>query len=107
MVRTLLVPVCAGMRVHGSRTENMTEGRGYIALAAVILARWHPGGAILATLLFGAATALAQRLQGEVGISASLLATLPYLVTLVVLVGWVSRVRPPGDLARPYPAVQR
>jgi general nucleoside transport system permease protein len=86
----------------GSFNENMTVGRGFIALAAVIFGKWHPFGAAAACLLFGFSSGLAQRLQGEADISANLLSTLPYILTLVALVGLVGRSRAPAAVGRPY-----
>ena len=86
----------------GSFNENMTSGRGFIALAAVIFGKWRPFGAFGACLLFGAGSALAQRLQGEADISANILSTLPYVLTLIALVGVIGRARPPAAVGRPY-----
>jgi ABC-type uncharacterized transport system permease subunit len=86
----------------GSFNENMTVGRGFIALAAVIFGKWHPFGAAAGCLLFGFSSALAQRLQGEADISANLLSTLPYILTLIALVGLIGRSRPPAAVGRPY-----
>jgi simple sugar transport system permease protein len=80
----------------------MSGGRGFIALAAVILGKWHPVGAFGACLLFGFASGLAQRLQGEADISANLLSTLPYVLVLIALVGVIGRSRPPAAVGRPY-----
>ena len=87
--------------------ENMTVGRGYIALAAVIFGNWRPFGAFGACLLFGFSSALALRLQGSPLLptelaSANLLSTLPYVLTLVVLVGVIGRSRGPAAAGRPY-----
>lgn len=87
--------------------ENMTAGRGYIALAAVIFGNWRPFGAFGACLLFGFSSALALRLQGspllpEDLASANLLSTLPYVLTLVALVGVIGRSRGPAAAGRPY-----
>jgi simple sugar transport system permease protein len=87
--------------------DNMTAGRGYIALAAVIFGNWRPFGAFGACLLFGFSSALALRLQGSPLLpsdfaSANLLQTLPYILTLVALVGVIGRSRPPGAVGRPY-----
>jgi general nucleoside transport system permease protein len=86
----------------GSFAENMTSGRGFIALAAVIFGKWRPGWAFAACLLFGFGFALAIPLQREAGISENLISTLPYLLTLVALVGLIGRSVPPAAVGRPY-----
>jgi simple sugar transport system permease protein len=86
----------------GAFNENMTVGKGFIGLAAVIFGKWNPYGAFAGCLLFGFASGLAQRLQGEADISANLLSTLPYVLTLVALVGLIGRSRPPASSGRPY-----
>jgi general nucleoside transport system permease protein len=91
----------------GTFNENMTAGRGYIALAAVIFGNWRPFGAFGACLLFGFSSALALRLQGSPLLpsdlaSANLLQTLPYVLTLVALVGVIGRSRGPAAAGRPY-----
>jgi general nucleoside transport system permease protein len=86
----------------GSFNENMTVGRGYIALAAVIFGKWRPFPAFAACLLFGFSSGLAQRLQTEANISANLLQTLPYVLTIIALVGVVGRSRGPAAVGRPY-----
>lgn len=84
-------------------TENLTAGRGFIALAAVIFGRWHPVGAMVATLLFGVADALQLRLQGlGVNVPYQFLLMLPYVLTIVALVGVVKRANSPSALAVPY-----
>jgi general nucleoside transport system permease protein len=85
----------------GSFAEGMTAGRGYVAIAIVVLGRWHPGGIALGALLFGAATALQFLLQ-TLGLNApyQLFLMLPYLLTLFALAGAVGRVRAPADLGR-------
>ena len=74
----------------GAFTENMTAGRGYIALAAVIFGRWNPLGAAGAALLFGLGDALASRLAnaglGRRFIPPDLLTLLPYVVALLALI---------------------
>jgi simple sugar transport system permease protein len=86
----------------GSFAENMTSGRGFIALAAVIFGKWRPGWSFAACLLFGFGFALAIPLQREADISENLISTLPYVLTLVALVGLIGRSIPPAAVGRPY-----
>jgi general nucleoside transport system permease protein len=86
----------------GRFTENMTGGRGYIALAAVIFGKWRPGWAFVATLLFGFGFALAIPLQREADISSNLISTLPYVLTLIAVAGIIGRSIPPAAVGRPY-----
>jgi general nucleoside transport system permease protein len=85
----------------GTFAEGMTAGRGFLAIAIVVLGRWHPAGVALAALLFGAASAM-QFLFQALGVRApyQLFLMLPYLLTLLALAGAVGRVRAPGDLGR-------
>jgi simple sugar transport system permease protein len=85
----------------GTFAEKMTAGRGYIAIAIVVLGRWHPAGVALAALLFGAATAL-QFLFQALGLAVpyQFFLMLPYLLTLLALAGAVGRVQAPADLAK-------
>jgi simple sugar transport system permease protein len=85
----------------GTFAERMTAGRGFLAIAIVVLGRWHPLGVGLAALLFGAATAV-QFLFQALGVNApyQLFFMLPYVLTLLALAGAVGRVRAPGDLGR-------
>jgi len=83
--------------------EGMTEGRGFIALAVVIFARWHPLGALGAAFLFGITEALQFRLQAQGSdIPFQFLAMLPYVVTVVVLVSAFARSAQPAALNKPY-----
>ncbi|MCZ7527027.1 MAG: ABC transporter permease [Acidimicrobiia bacterium] len=83
--------------------ENMTAGRGFIALAAVIFGRWHPVGAFGACVLFGAVDALQFRLQGlESGIPSQIWLAMPYVLGLVVLAGMAGRSRMPSALGTPF-----
>jgi simple sugar transport system permease protein len=82
--------------------QNMTAGRGFIALAAVIFGRWKPGGALAAALLFGFSTALAQRLPAFSPQLATLFQALPYVLTLIAVAGLVGRSRPPAADGIPY-----
>ncbi len=82
--------------------ENMSAGRGFIALAALIFGRWHPIGAALAAFAFGFFEALQMRLQGQplfgVQLPTDLLLMLPYLLTVIALMGFLGRMKPPSDL---------
>jgi simple sugar transport system permease protein len=70
-------------------TENMTAGRGFIAVALVIFSMWHPMRAIVGALVFSGAVAFQLLLQSSgVQVSAFLLNTIPYILTLVVLIAW-------------------
>jgi simple sugar transport system permease protein len=86
--------------VH-SFSQNMTIGKGFIALAALIFGRWRPGGALMAALLFGFSTALAQRLPVFSPSAATLFQALPYVLTLVAVAGLVGRSIPPAAIGRP------
>jgi len=85
-----------------SFNENMTAGRGFIALAAVVFGNWRPWGVLWAALLFGFASALGNALQTAAGVNATLVNALPYVFTLVALVGLVGRSRPPAASGIPY-----
>ena len=86
----------------GSFNENMTDGRGFIALAAVIFGSWRPGGALAAALLFGLSSAVAQRLPAFSESLAVLFQALPYVLVLIVLAGLIGRSRPPAAIGVPY-----
>jgi len=84
-----------------SFTDGMTGGRGYIALAAMIVGKWNPMGAAAACLLFGAAEALQITLQGS-AFPSELLQALPYLVTMLALAGFIGRAVAPRADGIPY-----
>ena len=84
-----------------SFTDGMTNGRGYIAIAAMIVGKWTPFGAAAACLMFGAAEALQITLQGS-GFPSELLQMLPYLLTMLVLAGWIGRAIPPRAIGVPF-----
>jgi simple sugar transport system permease protein len=86
----------------GSFNQNMTAGRGFIALAAVIFGNWRPGGALAAALLFGFSSALAQRLPTFSPSGAVLFQALPYVLTLIAVAGVIGRSRPPAAAGQPY-----
>lgn len=92
----------------GTFAENMSAGRGFIAIAVVVLGRWSPGWVLVAAFFFGAASALQFFLQA-VGFDVpyQLFLALPYLLTLAALAGWVGRARAPAALAQPWPPRER
>lgn len=90
-----------------SFSQNMTAGRGFMALAALIFGRWHPVKALWACLLFGFLDSVAIRLQGvsiaglgEVPVQ--LIQALPYVLTVVLLAGFIGSAVAPQALGRPY-----
>jgi simple sugar transport system permease protein len=85
-----------------SFSENMTAGRGYIALAALIFGRWRPFGALAGCLLFGFASALSDRLPTYSQSAAVLFNILPYAITLIAVAGVIGRSIPPAAIGRPY-----
>ncbi|MCB1455918.1 MAG: ABC transporter permease, partial [Nitratireductor sp.] len=87
----------------GRFDENMTNGRGFIGLAAMIFGRWHPVGALLAALVFGFADSLQQKLAIlQTPIPAEFLAMAPYIATIVLVAGLIGRARPPAADGKPY-----
>jgi simple sugar transport system permease protein len=82
--------------------ENVTAGRGFIALAALIFGNWRPFGAFGAALLFGFSTALAFRLPVYSESAATLFQALPYVLTLIAVAGVIGRTVPPAAVGRPY-----
>jgi simple sugar transport system permease protein len=83
-------------------TEGMTNGRGFIALAAVIFGNWRPFGAFGAALLFGGSTALSFRLAQVWESQSVLFQALPYVLTLIAVAGVIGRSIPPAAAGRPY-----
>lgn len=87
----------------GAFTQNVTAGRGFIALAAVVFGRWRPVGTLLAVLLFAIADAFQIRAQAlGIHVPYQILAMLPYLVTVIALAGIVRGMRAPGALGVNY-----
>ncbi|ARP80362.1 hypothetical protein CAL12_05620 [Bordetella genomosp. 8] len=85
----------------GTFTDGMTSGRGFLALAAIIVGRWTPWGAFAACLVFGAAEALHLRLQmSGLPVSSYVMQMLPYLIALAVLAGLGRSVRLPAGIGR-------
>lgn len=87
----------------GTFAENMSAGRGFIAIAVVVLGRWNPPIVLFAALFFGAASALQFFLQAlGLDLAYQIFLALPYLLTLAALAGWVGRARAPAALALPW-----
>jgi general nucleoside transport system permease protein len=86
----------------GSFDQNASSGNGFIALAAVIMGRWHPIGATLAALFFGFMWSLQTQLAFVDKIPGELLRASPYLATIIAVAGFVGRVRPPAADGEPY-----
>jgi len=87
----------------GRFDENMTNGRGFIGLAAMIFGRWHPVGALMAALVFGFADSLQQKLAIlGTPIPAEFLAMAPYIATIVLVAGLIGKARPPAADGKPY-----
>jgi ABC-type uncharacterized transport system permease subunit len=84
-------------------TRNMTAGRGFIALAALIFGKWRPVQTMLACLLFGCAEAIAIQMQGVIPyIRVEYIQIIPYVLTMVVLAGFIGLSRAPRALGQPY-----
>ncbi|MDH5589269.1 MAG: ABC transporter permease, partial [Gemmatimonadota bacterium] len=91
----------------GTFSEGMSAGRGFIAIAVVVLGRWNPLWVLVAGLLFGTASALQFFLQTlGLDLPYQLFLALPYALTLAALAGWVGRARAPAALARSWPPQQ-
>ncbi len=99
-------------------TRNMTSGRGFIALAALIFGKWRPVQTLLACLLFGFTEAISIQMQGAIklpvffatllrqapgdDIPIQFIQMVPYLLTIIVLAGFIGSSRPPRALGIPY-----
>jgi ABC-type uncharacterized transport system permease subunit len=106
-----LAGVCLSMAQGNGFLRDMSAGRGYLALAALIFGKWRPWPVLAACLLFAAADAVQARLQGVIlpGIGAvpvQLIQALPYMITVVILAGLVGMARPPRALGKPYPPIR-
>lgn len=87
----------------GTFTDGMTSGRGYLALAAIIVGRWMPVGTMVACLVFGAAEALSLRVQAfNLPVSSYVIQMLPYLAALAVLAGLGRSARLPAAIGQPF-----
>jgi ABC-type uncharacterized transport system permease subunit len=82
--------------------SEMSAGRGFIALAALIFGKWHPLGVLGATLLFGAFEAVATSLGGGQILPPTLVQSIPFILTMLVLAGFIGRAIPPKAIGKPY-----
>jgi simple sugar transport system permease protein len=82
--------------------SGMTGGRGYIALAAMIFGRWHPIGAVLASLLFGYAESFRLMVETQIPVPGQFVQMLPYALAVIVLAGFAGRAKPPAADGTPY-----
>lgn len=110
-INTIIAGAMAGLagafltlEAVGSFERGMTNGRGFVALAVMIFGKWSPLGAWGAALLFGFTSALQTQLQfgGQIQIPHQFIGMLPYLMTIIVLAGFVGRSRPPAAEGEPY-----
>jgi ABC-type uncharacterized transport system permease subunit len=83
-------------------TRNMTAGRGFIALAALVFGKWRPVQTMLACLLFGFAEAVSIQMQGVAPVPVQFIQIIPYVLTMIVLAGFIGRSRAPRSLGLPY-----
>jgi ABC-type uncharacterized transport system permease subunit len=87
----------------GTFTDGMTSGRGYLALAAIIVGRWMPLGSLAACLMFGAAEAVSLRVQAfSLPVSSYVIQMTPYLAALLVLAGLGRGARMPAAIGQPF-----
>jgi simple sugar transport system permease protein len=87
---------------RGALYRDVSAGTGFIALAAVIMGRWHPVGATFAALFFGFMWNLQNQLSFVERLPSELLGAAPYLATIIAVAGFVGRVRPPAADGEPY-----
>ena len=91
------------LEATGRFTDSMTDGKGFISLAAMIFGKWTPAGSFGGSMLFGFSEALGFRFQIEnVALPPQFLQMVPYVVTLIVLAGLVGRAIPPKAVGQPY-----
>ncbi|NCX78602.1 MAG: hypothetical protein EBW96_01650 [Actinobacteria bacterium] len=89
--------------IVGRFDQNITAGRGFIALAAVIFGRWHPVGALCGALVFALAEAVRLKIGNfDTGIPSEFLIMAPYVVTIIVVAGFIGASRAPKAAGQPY-----
>ncbi len=84
-------------------TRNLSANQGFIALAALIFGKWEPWRVLAACVLFGASRAIAIRLGGAEILPSPIVEMLPYVITIMVLAGFIGRARAPKAVGKPYP----
>ena len=82
--------------------SEMSGGRGFVALAALIFGKWHPLGVLGATLLFGAFEAAATLLGGRQIMPSTVVQSVPFILTMLVLAGFIGRAIPPKAIGKPF-----
>jgi simple sugar transport system permease protein len=101
-----LAGVYLSVAVTAQFLPNMSAGKGYMALAALIFGKWHPRGALLACLMFGILQAIADRSQGAMigsfSIPVQLVEALPYILTVILLGGFIGKAIAPKAIGKPY-----
>jgi simple sugar transport system permease protein len=101
-----LAGVYLSVAVTAQFLPNMSAGKGYMALAALIFGKWHPRGALLACLMFGILQAIADRSQGAMigsfAIPVQLVEALPYILTVILLGGFIGQAIAPKAIGKPY-----
>jgi simple sugar transport system permease protein len=102
LVATGGVYLSLGPQGNGTFIFNMTSGKGFIALAAMIFGNWRPGGAFAAAVLFGFSSALALKLQVYDAQASTLFLILPFVLTLVAVAGVIGRTVAPAADGKPY-----
>lgn len=94
---------CLSLFLSSAYTRNMSGGRGFMALAALIFGKWRATSAVLACFLFGFADAIQMRLQGaNIGVPPQWIQAMPYMITIMALAGFVGRARAPKALGKPF-----
>lgn len=101
-----LAGVYLSVAVTAQFLPNMSAGKGYMALAALIFGKWHPRGALLACLMFGILQAIADRSQGamigSIAIPVQAIEALPYVLTVILLGGFIGKAIAPKAIGKPY-----
>ena len=98
---------CLSIGDGSSFLRMMTSGRGFMALAVLIIGKWHPGGILAAAFLFGLADAFQISIASVVDIPSQFVAMMPYILTLLALAGFMGRSVAPSAIGKPYVKGQR